>query len=463
MDQTAVATRRMVGIFSAALVTLSFTACGRHLLRQIDEDLRPFEHGGITHELLDAAHCAEGPGFRVQIVNGSMWIAGETMTYESRALSVKMMIYTVLQRWGLPDMDFVVSVGDYPPPETVTAASPLPSASASSPSPPGATRNSTALDAALARRPLPIFAMCRTSRHHAILFPDHTFWNWHEASTPGWESVSHELRDAAARLPWADRERRAFFAGSSTSPARVAVARAATSGKGRELLDVRLSSPGAMAGHAPHRAEASPAFVPLAQHCSYQYLLHLPGRTYAARLKYLLACNSTVVAPWLGRGGSKYAGGWFEFYYAALKAGTHYVDVNTNGMHSVEPEAEEAPGAVVDAVAQLAADDARARAIAAAGAAFVADQLSPECVWDYWSTLLQRYAQLQRFKLVKLHEDAVSFEDSMVPTNDRARYRCRDRDRKLHTAKANADDACSSGSGGGGGCNDDGESESTYE
>ena len=47
------------------------------------------------------------------------------------------------------------------------------------------------------------------------------------------------MRAAAARLPWADRERRAFFAGSSTSPARVAVARAATSGKGRELLDAR--------------------------------------------------------------------------------------------------------------------------------------------------------------------------------------------------------------------------------
>ena len=422
-----------------ALVNLGFAACGLSLQHQIDEDLRPFEHTGITHELLRAAHCAEGPGFRVQIVNGSMWIAGETMTYESRALSVKMMIYTVLQRWGLPDMDFVISVGDYPPPETIIAASPSPS-----PPLPDAIDNNTTLGAA---PPLPIFAMCRTSRHRAILFPDHTFWNWHEASTPGWEQISHALRAAATRSLWANRERRAFFSGSSTSPARVAVAMAATSGQGRELLDVRLSKPGTIAGHAAHArappsAEAGGAFVPLTQHCSYKYLLHLPGRTYAARLKYLLACNSTVVAPWLGRGGSKYAGGWFEFYYGALTSGTHYVDVNTNGIHDVTPEAAEAPGAIVEAVAQLAVDDARARAIAAAGAAFVAEQLAPECVWGYWRTLLQRYAQLQRFERVKLHEDAVSFEDSILPTNGGAKYRCRNRNRKLQKAKEDADNTC---------------------
>ena len=151
----------MLGV---AVLGVALAACGRDLFRQIDEDLHPFEQTGITRELLSKAHCAEGPGFRVQIRNGTMWVAGETMSYESRALSVKMMIYTVLQRWGLPDLDFVVSISDYPPPETVIP---------------------TRASASTAPATLPIFAMARTARHRAILFPDHTFWNWHEASTPG--------------------------------------------------------------------------------------------------------------------------------------------------------------------------------------------------------------------------------------------------------------------------------------
>jgi hypothetical protein len=67
-------------------------------------------------------------------------------------------------------------------------------------------------------------------------------------------------------------------------------------------------------------------FTTLEEHCAYKYLLHLPGVTYAARLKYLLFCNATVLAPMLGKSGSQKKGGWFEFYYHSLEAGAHYVD-----------------------------------------------------------------------------------------------------------------------------------------
>ena len=174
--------------------------------------------------------------------------------------------------------------------------------------------------------------------------------------------------------------------------------------------------------------------MPLLEHCAYRYLLHLPGVTYAARLKYLLACNATVVAPWLGRGGSRYDGGWVEFYYSALEPGVHYADVGEGGAGASAAQVAAAgstAGAadVVRAVAALAADEARARAIAAAGAAFVTEHLSMEAVWRYWRVLLARYAALQRGG-VTLHPDAVPFEDSILPGHERLVFRCRRRERQ---------------------------------
>jgi Glycosyl transferase family 90 len=53
------------------------------------------------------------------------------------------------------------------------------------------------------------------------------------------------------------------------------------------------------------------AYVSLAEHCQYKYLLHLGGHTYSNRLKWLMLCNSTVVIPRDHRG-------WEEFFYSSL-------------------------------------------------------------------------------------------------------------------------------------------------
>ena len=44
--------------------------------------------------------------------------------------------------------------------------------------------------------------------------------------------------------------------------------------------------------------EEAPLFVTLPDQCRRKLLLHLSGNSYAARLKYLLACGSALVAPW---------------------------------------------------------------------------------------------------------------------------------------------------------------------
>lgn len=36
-------------------------------------------------------------------------------------------------------------------------------------------------------------------------------------------------------------------------------------------------------------------FMSVYEHCKYKYLLHIPGNSYSARLKYLLGCGSVVL------------------------------------------------------------------------------------------------------------------------------------------------------------------------
>jgi hypothetical protein len=142
------------------LVNPQCSSSANQLLLQIEHDLRPFKRQGISKQMVDAAYCIKTPGFRAQVINGSLFIVGETYSYETRALSVKMMLYSVVTRFGhlLPDLDFIVSLGDFPPPQTRM------------------------------KKLVPMLSACRTKRHKTILYPDHTFWNWMEASTPGWET-----------------------------------------------------------------------------------------------------------------------------------------------------------------------------------------------------------------------------------------------------------------------------------
>ena len=41
--------------------------------------------------------------------------------------------------------------------------------------------------------------------------------------------------------------------------------------------------------------ETPESFVPLAQHCTYKYLLNWPGNTWSGRFKFLPLCASLVI------------------------------------------------------------------------------------------------------------------------------------------------------------------------
>lgn len=57
-------------------------------------------------------------GFRVQILSGQVYIAGEVIDWhntQSRNRNVKLQLLDVAQHYRLPDADFLLLTGDWPP------------------------------------------------------------------------------------------------------------------------------------------------------------------------------------------------------------------------------------------------------------------------------------------------------------------------------------------------------------
>ena len=56
---------------------VSSPGAAEQLLQQISQDLAPFKDG-ITQDMVEQVYCSQfDPGFRVQIINNRVYIAGE--------------------------------------------------------------------------------------------------------------------------------------------------------------------------------------------------------------------------------------------------------------------------------------------------------------------------------------------------------------------------------------------------
>ena len=114
--------------------------------------------------------------------------------------------------------------------------------------------------------------------------------------------------------------------------------------------------------------------VPIRDHAHFKYLLALDGKTGSSRLSRLLSCNSLVL---------KEASPWQEYFYRALKPGTHYQSIF-----------ESAPDDVLDTVARAKANESGSEAIARAGQAFAVRYLCPRARMVYFQAALQAYVRL---------------------------------------------------------------------
>lgn len=219
----------------------------------------------------------------------------------------------------------------------------------------------------------------------AVLFPDHTFVDWQEADTVGWQHQQYIMHKAALRNPWPGKEPKLLFRGSSTTGNRAI----ASSFEATDLVDVHVWD---WVQESDHHQ-----FVGLSDHCKSKYLLNWPGNSYSARLKYLLLCGSVVVHS---------DNGWYEFFYPMLKHGQHFMKTRALA------EGHDFTNALPELVQHLRNNPKRSRLIAEAGQQFATDVLTPQTITEYWLRLLTAYSKLQTFK-VDLHPDAIPLGDSL--------------------------------------------------
>ncbi|PSC71797.1 O-glucosyltransferase 1 [Micractinium conductrix] len=282
------------------------------------------------------------------IVNKRAYVVGEAPSYESRLLGIKRQLLPLWMHGQLPEgLDVVIEQEDWP---TVLRNR---TADCPDPGPLVAPAKQTGND----------------SHAHALLAPDHSFAGWPEARTLSWAEMLPLLQRAAAHHPWDNRSRLLFFRGAATGDRNLTDPDLSLDYP--ELLDVQLVN--------WTQAEQAARFVPLTDHCRHRLLLHMPGNSYAARLKYLMACGSAVVSP-----DSPFA----EFWYHLLRRDENIivvepVDSFNRGHH------------LADAAEELRQDDWLAGRVGAAGAGLAADALAPVRVAAYWRRLLQKYAELQ--------------------------------------------------------------------
>ncbi|KAK9831249.1 hypothetical protein WJX74_009428 [Apatococcus lobatus] len=341
----------------------------KYLLSQVAKDLSPFNDSrissGISLQQVERVYCnCDQGGFRLQIIDGQMYIVGERHGLQTRVRNTKLLVMHLMHQYTLPDVD----IGWVSTDDTVMEAD--------------AGRYWECPEQG------PVLVMTKQPHHdHCIMYPDFTFWDWEEAYAVPWQDMQKVMKEAAGQEPWKGRKELLFARAFNLGEARNTLKDNEGDLGNHELMDVRIIDWHADPG----------LFVDLQQHCQYKWLLHTAGNTYSARLKYLLFCKSAVVLP---------DSPWQEFFYHMLQAGHNVL--------RVEALTRDNKAAHLPAVARyLQEHDEEAEEIGQAGAAFARKHLSRESVALYYKELIESYAGLMKFKPT-VHPDAVPIEKSLL-------------------------------------------------
>ncbi len=318
------------------------------LFENIQADLLPWREDGITRELFDQVKRSPWKGLHVKIVGGKLRVYKEVPSVHTRNQAITLMLKEVAARYTLPDCEFIVHTADTPHPPD-----------------------------------LPVFAFCKRSGDSSILFPDYSFYSMLECLVPGIDQARVSV--ARRHCPWDQKIEKIFFAGSGNHPLRHSLARLK-----RDFLDIRVSD----------WTKSRAAFVPLEEHNRWKYLLHLPGKNYSTRLKYLFLTNSLVI-----QGDSQ----WAEFWHPILDYGLDCLQHRFTGPRNVD--------LLHEALSTMS--DQECAEIARRGHEKVSQTLTLENIYEYIARLIREYSAIFRYSVqsqdykmvIARHDEDISWSD----------------------------------------------------
>jgi hypothetical protein len=397
-------------------------ACRRDfpdLLSRVDRELAPWAEG-ISRDQVDNLWRCPGDDSRRRFVGFFASIRGGQLAVEQarnrpmkRTMHLTMILQSVAESFELPDVDFAMLTADHPE-QGFSAAGNIP------------------VDAHFNQSRAPLLLAYRKQRDNGtVAAPDWTFWSTKAGSEhyapvlPAIDDAASLIRAGAARHPWADRAPKLFFMGANArGDERTKAWQLARDAPGWGWIGISNAQAAGSAKYGVGLVGSRPDLffneTTLPEHCAYKYLLNLAGNAASSRFKvhrprvaflksrctqvlkrvrfadvvfrmlcvraqYLFFCGSVVVSPVRsgGNGGAAAGNEYEEYWSHRAEPGVHFV----------------APPAVANlpaAVSELRANDAHARAVGLAGAAWAASELTKRAAWCYWAALLHKLAELQR-------------------------------------------------------------------
>ena len=252
---------------------------------------------------------------------------------------------------------------------------------------------------------LPVFEHCTSASATGVPIPDFTFWHY-PAINPkslgpaaggrsGWEAARQQLGELHATLgpnrtstiTWrGDQLNEPGGGKEKTLPGDHRFRRSRML---RDLWHMRASlSALNVSSDVVHISSRYPTNQPRTSWidmCRSRYMMHVDGYSYAAALKFRLACGAVVLR----------IAGANSFFNNRLEAPIEWFEAATPLTPGVEYVAIDANRSnLLDEVRQLQSDPLRARAISDAAATYAATAISPAAVSSYLAAVLTAYAAL---------------------------------------------------------------------
>jgi len=266
-----------------------------------------------------------------------------------RCEGIEYFINRVLSSRTLPDLEFILNVGDYPQ-----------------------THYSTPL--------LPIFSFSKDSFFRDIIYPAWAFWRGGPCTTTEKDCLGRwDLKRKgmpATSPPWKNKINVAFFRGSRTSHERDPLIKLGM--KYPKLIEAKYTKNQAWRSNADSMDLEPQPEIRLEDHCKYKYLFNFRGVAASFRHRHLFLCKSVVLHV-----GEE----WIEFYYPLMKPWVHYVPIKTDFSDAAKH------------LKFIMNNDDIAQRIATAGYDFIMTHLRMEDVAFYWYKLLRDYSKLITWKV----------------------------------------------------------------
>ncbi|XP_047050894.1 protein O-glucosyltransferase 2-like [Lolium rigidum] len=319
--------------------------------RHIHTDLEPWRTAGITRDAVERAQ--RHAELRLVVVSGRAYVEKYRPSYQTRDVFTEWGILQLLARYPgrVPDVDMMFATGDV---IRVRAADYHDDPSAAP----------------------PLFRYCKdVDKEVAILWPDWSFWGWSEVNIRPWAPLIEEVGRENARHPWRDREPYAFWKGNpGVSEARRDLFRCNNDSAAGKDWNARLFAQNWAAAVRNGFKDSS-----LAKQCRYRYKIYVAGRAWSVSEKYILACDSPMLAL-----DTPYR----DFFSRGLVAGKHYWPIDL----------ADKCRAIKFAVDWGNAHPEEARRMGQEGSGFAREEMDMELVYEYMLHVLTQYAALLRYK-----------------------------------------------------------------